>query len=171
MNELNTEIDPQESQLFAEDFLIERADKGQRLANYIIDLIFVYVIIFVVGFIVGIFYYSSRSIEQYNEYTPTSGNQDGAVQLLLYLAFLVSFIIVYTLLEGGLKGKTIGKYITKTRAVKLDGSKITWKDALLRSLSRIVPFEPFSGLGDNLWHDSWTNTMVVKEKSLLKQQN
>ncbi len=48
---------------------------------------------------------------------------------------------VYTLLEGAAKGKTLGKLITGTRALKIDGSNLTWKDAFLRSLCRIVPFE------------------------------
>ena len=168
MSELNTDIDPQESQLFADDLLIERADKGQRLANYIIDLVVFYAILIFIVYISSVIYFSINpsAAEEYLR------NKDSAGTSLFYyvLAYTV-LILVYTLFEGGLKGKTIGKYITKTRAVKLDGSKITWKDALLRTLSRIVPFEPFSGLGDNLWHDSWTNTMVVKEKSLLKQQN
>jgi hypothetical protein len=40
---------------------------------------------------------------------------------------------------------------------------LTFKDALLRSLCRLIPFEVFSGFGVP-WHDSLTNTMVVKKR-------
>ena len=53
-----------------------------------------------------------------------------------------------------------------TRAVNEDGTRITFKTALLRSLSRLVPFEAFSALGANPpypWHDRWTGTYVIDE--------
>ena len=42
--------------------------------------------------------------------------------------------------------------------------ELTFKDALLRSLSRCVPFEVLSGFSTLTWHDSWTGTMVVKAR-------
>jgi len=80
--------------------------------------------------------------------------------------FLISFIVIisyYTVLEGATKGRTLGKFVTGTVAVKQDGSAITWKDAFLRSLCRLVPFEPFSALGRMPWHDKWTKTIVIKK--------
>jgi uncharacterized RDD family membrane protein YckC len=65
--------------------------------------------------------------------------------------------------RGITKGRSLGKWITGTVAVRLDGNTINWKDAFLRSLSRIVPFEPFSALGYAPWHDKWTETTVVKK--------
>ena len=64
------------------------------------------------------------------------------------------------------KGKSFGKLITGTRAVNLDGSLITVRTAMLRALSRAVPFDVFSALGTtcNPWHDKWTDTMVMDEK-------
>ena len=76
---------------------------------------------------------------------------------------LLSFVAVYTLTEFLGKGKTLGKLITRTRAVRNDGAVLTFKDALLRSLVRLVPFEVFSGFGTYTWHDQWTNTMVRKD--------
>lgn len=46
-----------------------------------------------------------------------------------------------------LKGKTIGKYITKTIVVMEDGSKPKASDIVLRSLCRLIPFDAFSFLG------------------------
>ncbi len=42
--------------------------------------------------------------------------------------------------------------------------KIDWKDALLRSLCRLIPFEAFSYFGGNLWHDKLTKTIVIKKR-------
>jgi uncharacterized RDD family membrane protein YckC len=61
-------------------------------------------------------------------------------------------------------GRTLGKLITGSKAVREDGTSLTWKDACLRSLSRMVPFEPFSALGGAPWHDRWTKTTVVRTR-------
>ena len=65
-----------------------------------------------------------------------------------------------------LKGKTVGKFITKTRVVKADGSNPKPLDYLGRSFSRIIPFEALSFLGSEGrgWHDTISKTYVVEEK-------
>ena len=60
--------------------------------------------------------------------------------------------------------KTPAKFITRTRVVAEDGARLTAKRVALRSLCRLVPFEPLSALGDGaspLWHDRWSKTNVV----------
>ena len=129
------------------------ADKGVRFANLIIDILLFYGLIFAFYFFLG-----TVSPESF------SGVAAGDDFLLLNIVPLFIYLIYFTLLEGLTKGRTIGKLITGTKAVKEDGSPITMGDALKRSLSRMVPFEPFSALGDRPWHDKWTNTLVVKNK-------
>ncbi len=59
--------------------------------------------------------------------------------------FSVMFdVLLLAAFESFTGGKTPGKYITGTRAINDDGTRISFKTALLRSLSRIVPFEVFS---------------------------
>jgi uncharacterized RDD family membrane protein YckC len=70
--------------------------------------------------------------------------------------------VYYSLCEKLFRGQTLGKLITATCALRTDGEELTFKDALLRSLCRLVPLEVFSGFGVP-WHDAWTNTMVVKK--------
>lgn len=77
-------------------------------------------------------------------------------------------IVYYTLMEGA-TGTTIGKLLTGTRVVDEAGRPITFGQALLRSLSRIVPFEAFSILfadddDPRGWHDRWPRTRVVLKR-------
>ena len=64
--------------------------------------------------------------------------------LYAYMIVIVNYLVYYTICEKAFKGYTLGKLITGTRAIREDGNELTFKDALLRSLSRMVPFEGFS---------------------------
>lgn len=83
-------------------------------------------------------------------------------------AFVLFAIIIYItyayLMEHYTGGKTIGKYITATSVVNLHCKRADAQTLLLRSLIRIIPFEPFSFLTaiDQGWHDKWTGTRVVE---------
>ncbi|MEZ5014037.1 MAG: RDD family protein [Chitinophagales bacterium] len=81
--------------------------------------------------------------------------------------FLISYFAYYTILESTF-GKTIGKWITNTEVRNFeDIGKITVQQALLRSLIRVVPFEPLSFFGSERgWHDKWSNTVVVRSNSI-----
>jgi uncharacterized RDD family membrane protein YckC len=79
-----------------------------------------------------------------------------------YLGVAMLDTLYYTVLEGT-TGRTLGKLITNTRVVRDDGSPLTMKDTLYRSLSRLVPFEAFSGFGVP-WHDRWTQTTVTSNR-------
>ena len=87
----------------------------------------------------------------------------GDLLLLAYLIWIVNTLLYYTICEKGFKGYTLGKLITGTRAIRNDGNELTFKDALLRSLCRLVPFEWLSGFGYP-WHDTWTKTLVIKSR-------
>ena len=143
-----------------QDIYLEHATVGARFLNLLIDMIFFYGIVLLVGAVFGvIFMNTGEDIE-----TSFLVREDASSILLQYLLIYTVYIGVYTLLEGVARGKTLGKLITGTRAVKTDGSNLSWKDAFMRSLCRIVPFEAFSAFGGHPWHDRWTNTMVVKER-------
>ena len=76
-----------------------------------------------------------------------------------------SLLTYYTLMEG-MFGVTLGKLITRTRVVNEQGAPPTWRQAALRTLTRMIPFEPFSLLfsDDGVargWHDRWPRTRVV----------
>ncbi|SRR5258705_10011278 len=148
-------------QLLSEIQLIP-ASTGQRFLNFFIDnLLMRFGLSFLtsagVGVLLGLFFpeYVLRISEN---------PERGDLLLLAYLIWIINTLLYYTICEKGFKGYTLGKLITGTRAIREDGNELTFKDALLRSLSRLVPFEAFSAFGGYPWHDSWTKTRVIKSR-------
>lgn len=132
------------------------ANAERRLANLVIDQVAAsacgFLVFIIAAFVFGIFL--------------GLGGADDAESTLVSIAMILMFpgsMLYYIVAEALFKGQTLGKLITGTRAVRLDGSPVTWKDALLRTLCRMVPFEVFSGLDTITWHDKWTGTRVVRK--------
>lgn len=146
-----------EQHLFAEnEYHLVQASGGKRFANYIVDLFVFYILLFLVGMLLGMM--DARFIDSINVEEPGL--------TLFDLIFVLSYIVYMFLIELIFKGKSPGKLITGTRAVKEDGSYVTVRDTLLRALCRLVPLEPFSALGSPCypWHDRWTKTYVIDER-------
>lgn len=73
----------------------------------------------------------------------------------------ISYFLYYFLFES-FSGKTIGKMITNTKVIKTDGSIPEMLDIGLRTLCRMIPFEPVLMRKNYTWlHDSLSGTMVV----------
>jgi len=151
----------QESLLTGMEFNPVLASTGKRFVNYLIDLVIFYILIVVVvaGIILNV-----HAVENTDSYSSSASASGG--YFLFQLIFLAFYTLFYCLCEIIFKGRTIGKFITGTKAVNRDGSEISPKTFLLRSLSRAVPFEQFSALGNPCfpWHDKWTNTLVIDVK-------
>jgi uncharacterized RDD family membrane protein YckC len=136
---------------------LRQASTGKRFANWLIDIIVFYIVAII---FILLTMPSTMRPRTYGEHRSSHELQIDFTALLIYIVYFV-------LLETLTKGKTIGKMITGTRAVQEDGRPITFRIALLRTISRIVPFEPFSALGSpsHPWHDRWTDTYVIDEKA------
>lgn len=161
-------INPEESGLADELNLVQytQASQGQRFLNLLIDFLFMrFVLSMATGYLFG-YILGAVAPDFLREvaYEIAYGDKGWRFWLLSILLGYFNFLIYYTFCERAFKGYTLGKLITGTRAIRNDGQELTFKDAILRSLSRIVPFEIFSGLGDRPWHDSWTRTSVVKAR-------
>jgi len=135
---------------------IQQAGSGRRFANWFIDGIVFYGVFVGLAMVVDI-------TPLFNSLYIGVGIIDSIVNRLIGSLIYGLFM---GLVEAIFKGKTIGKLITQTRAVNEDGSPITPKTAMLRGLSRAVPFEVFSALGSPTypWHDRWTHTYVIDER-------
>lgn len=134
-----------------------RASTGKRFANLVIDLIAMYAFYMALGILLALL--SPSFLESLDADSTQSALVDRLLSLVLYALFM-------GLVEGLFKGKSLGKLITGTRAVNLDGSKITFSKAFARGFSRAVPFCAFSAFGTpcDPWQDRWTDTMVIDEK-------
>ena len=143
-----------------------KADKGVRLANYLIDFVAVYLLFVSFFLILGIIH-------------GLTGNAD--IGKILYsladidpiIDRIVSFLtyaILMFILEYTTKGRSLGKLITGTMVVKTDSTILTATDYFIRNMCRIIPFEALSYLGSTGWHDSISNTRVVKKRAYEEAQ-
>ena len=138
------------------------AGTGQRFLNWIIDnLVMRFSVSYLSGAALGIIL---QMISPELLIELLSGERGFSFWLFSYLIGATNYVIYYTLSEKLFKGYTVGKLITGTRAIRQDDEELTFKDALLRSLCRIVPFEVFSALAGFPWHDAWTKTKVIKTR-------
>jgi uncharacterized RDD family membrane protein YckC len=148
----------QQSLLLNLDYNPVLASTGKRFLNYLIDLIVFIIPIALI--LVWIFIPKEYSYDNYYRQNTFSH------QLSERVVALLVYSVLYFLSEIIMKGRTIGKFITGTKAVNIDGTEMEPKTILLRSLSRVVPFEPFSALSNPCrpWHDKWTRTQVIDVK-------
>lgn len=131
-----------------------RAGMGKRFANYIVDTLVFYILIIMLGMAIGIL----RPELIPNE---SDGVMSNIISLICY--GLMMFVI-----EAACHGKSLGKLITKTKAVNVDGSEITFQKAFVRNIIRCIPFNALSAFGTpcNPWHDAWSHTIVIDERKL-----
>ena len=127
---------------------VQRVDKGAvgsgiRFLNFVIDLVAWFVIVFVL--ILPVVYF-------------------GVTQTWFgYVIGLFSFVGYFALMEIKFQ-KTIGKFVTKTKVVKLDGGKPENSDIISRTFCRLIPFDRISFLfGKNGIHDFLSKTKVIKD--------
>ena len=155
------------SQLSTELFELQQytdASQGQRFLNWLVDnLLMNYGLGYLTGTMVG---YLLAEIAPDYMMRLAYEHDDNTFDLLFlgYIVGIFNYLFYYTICEKSFKGYTLGKLLTGTRAIRNDGQELTFKDAVLRSLSRIVPFEAFSALGGTPWHDRWTDTRVIKSR-------
>jgi uncharacterized RDD family membrane protein YckC len=141
------------------------ASHGQRLLNFIIDLIIQYIIWVSVGQTILIF---SNVTNNYNlSYT---------LESLSLMEKSVSALVIWILYYGLTDlyfSRSLAKYFTKTVVVMKDGSKPGRTTIFKRTLSRLIPLDPLSFLGKTPrgWHDLISETYVVKKAEFEKKKH
>lgn len=137
-----------------------KANKGLRILNYLIDFGFAIVVIWALAFMYVLVQYLIMGVDM-DESLDVIGNINPIVDRV---GTLLIYALIIFLVEKYSNGKSLGKLITGTKVVKTDGSELTTDDLLKRNFSRAIPFDALSFLGNNGWHDSWSNTRVIKVK-------
>jgi uncharacterized RDD family membrane protein YckC len=136
------------------------ASGGTRFLNYILDVVFILILIFASAFVLAIL---SNLLGWTGLLMWMSSMSDLDGQLLFF-----GFFIFYYVFFEGLFGRSIGKFITGTIVVDENGEKPGFATILGRTLCRIIPFDALSFLGSRGWHDSLSNTYVAHKKELAK---
>lgn len=85
------------------------------------------------------------------------------INLNKYLVYFIIWVLYYFISEYFFN-KTIGKIITGTKVVVSKSKKDNYITFLVRTISRLIPLEPFSIFIDEkkiMWHDKISGTMVI----------
>ncbi|MBW1297916.1 RDD family protein [Aquimarina litoralis] len=122
---------------------------GIRFVNFLIDFIVGSVLALIVSSVFAFFI------------QPTGPR---LISLIGYLLIFGTFFAYYSIMEIKFQ-KTIGKFITKTKVVKMNGEKPTEGDIIARTLCRLIPFDRISFVFvKNGIHDFLSKTTVVKDQ-------
>ncbi|MCE2956628.1 MAG: RDD family protein [Flammeovirgaceae bacterium] len=149
------EVDTSQLDLEVQADALDAASTGNRFVHMLVDTLMYYIIVFLLALMMGIFIgvFAPESLAELENGTPWF------VYLLAFIAYVSYFVFCESVF-----GRTVGKLITGTKVVDQNGNLPSTGTIFIRTLSRLVPFEAFSFLGENErgWHDRWTNTYVVK---------
>ena len=120
------------------------AHTSARIINYIIDSVASFGLVFLILTIIQLIF---------GELIPIF------TLALILISFAAYFIILELLFQ-----KTLGKFITKTMVVTLDGQKPNQRDIVIRTVCRFIPFDQFSFLLlKDGFHDMLSKTKVIKD--------
>ena len=122
--------------------------RGIRFVNFIVDLIVFAIIASTLLFIIH------STTDLYNDENRVANR---IFSLLIYFLY---YLIFETLLKT-----TPGKLVTKSRIVEENGETPTNSSIALRSILRLIPFEPLSiffSKNKSCWHDRFSKTKIIR---------
>jgi len=126
---------------------MDLVSSGVRFVNHLIDSIVWAILTFVMIFIIGFFFQPTDEV---------------VITLITFTIIFGTFIGYYAIMEIMFQ-KTVGKYVTKTQVVKMNGEKPNNGDILTRTFCRLIPFDRISFLFvKNGIHDFLSKTKVIK---------
>jgi uncharacterized RDD family membrane protein YckC len=132
-------------------------DGWARFGHFIIDRIIFYIFTWIFGIALGLLLAITGATDVIRaEYFNLT------VTLFTYI-FL--YPLYYFVFEASMQSSP-GKLIMGRVVVNEYGEKPALNQILARSFSRIVPFEPFSCFSTLGWHDTWSDTYVLRKKDL-----
>lgn len=127
--------------------------KWQRFFHFLIDTL-------VMGLILSSLFFRIFEIHlKHNEFFQSHMNNRFTI-LLLVIIFRFLYYPFYEIIFG----KSPAKFLTESRLVSSKAEKPSASSVLIRTICRNIPFNPFSFLWYTGWHDSLSQTYVVKEK-------
>ena len=134
------------------------ASSGARFLNYILDLLFFFIVFMMIIFFLGILI--GLGFTDLGIWMDNLGDFGWNI-----IAIVIS--LTYYLVMEGLFARSIAKFITGTVVVDENGQKPDFATIFKRSLCRFIPFDALTFLGGSRgWHDSLSHTYVVNKKAL-----
>lgn len=123
------------------------ATRGRRMTTWILDVVFIYLVAFFGGIQLAML-----GLQELVQGVPD-----------IILGYIIALLFYIPQELSG--GQTLGKMITKTKAVSEDGQPMSFGQVVGRSFCRLIPFDAFSYLGGDGqprgWHDRFSKTVVV----------
>lgn len=121
-----------------------QAGANPHFTNYLLDGVIIFLLI------LGITWLVRQAVSAYTWYRIPMLGVCGPTSGLLYFV-------------GSFDRKTIAKMITKTKVTNHQGDRPHLLVLLVRSIIRLIPFEPFSFLNNESsgWHDKMTDSIVI----------
>ncbi|MBW7675953.1 RDD family protein [Chryseobacterium chendengshani] len=131
-----------------------KASKGLRFANYFVDL-FTFYILFTCAFLMLL-----TISPAFNSWI---SNINSITDRLLSIVCYVVYIFIIESVTGG---RSLGKLITGTKVIMIDGSKPSVSNFFIRNITRgIILIDQLSFFGETGLHDSWSDTRVISIKN------
>lgn len=152
----------QETDLLKDEDVVKLvpARRRFRLINMLVDNVVFSILLTFLCWLTGMQYPAPFSVKD-------GGLTFGGQGLLNFAISTILFALYIGLQEGALKGKTLGKLVTDTRAVDEKGRPVTYQKAFIRGLIRgLGIINAFSALGHPSYplHDRGSRTLVIDEK-------
>lgn len=127
--------------------------KWQRFFHFLIDTV-------VMGLILNsLLFRIFETHLKHSEFFQSNMNNKFTI-LLVIMIFRFLYYPFYEIVFG----KSPAKFLTESRLVSSKAEKPSASSVFTRTLCRNIPFNPFSFLWYTGWHDSLSQTYVVKEK-------
>jgi uncharacterized RDD family membrane protein YckC len=137
--------------------------RRKRFFNCLLDGIF-FSLFFYALIMIFVMVYGVISFLTGNDYSQMLGEEAG---MMIYLTYYIGYLAYFVTFEHYF-GKTLGKMVTNTKVVMLDGAKPPLIKLIMRSFARLIPFDFLSYLSVNPrgWHDTISDTIVIDDISL-----
>lgn len=144
---------------------IQPAAWWKRAVNVVLDIVFTGTLAFFIALVFSI-PLVELDAELGPELEPTIMDTVAGFTWTTYLYLAGVIIAYYTLLEWA-TGRTLAKYITRTKVIiEMEGTKPGLLACFIRSVSRFLPVEFVSAFSARpvTWHDSLASTMVIDSR-------
>jgi uncharacterized RDD family membrane protein YckC len=153
---------PLEVPVIADIQKMSLASKVERLGTFIYDIVFMFVFLAVFMIFMQIIFQIFSWGDAFDTVKQFSNKYEHLFIMILLLFYYVPQEVFF--------GKTVGKRIMKTKVVNEDGSELKWTSAIIRTLCRLIPLDPFSFIFPFFisdlsrpigWHDRISKTKVI----------